>query len=89
MVVAALQCFNESMRRYEVAAALRDEAMLQSSEAIQRLQAALDPSDQAAQEVRAALSRQDGALQALLAFVPVAQAEIVRLDSRIDRIEDM
>ena len=89
MVIVALQGFNESMRRYEVAAALRDEAMLQASEAIQRLQATLERLDQAAEEARAALESQDEAVQALLAFVPVTQAEIVRLDSRIDRIEDV
>ena len=43
--------------------------------------------DEAIRESGVALERLDEAVQALLAFVPVTQAEIVRLSSRIDNIE--
>lgn len=54
---------------------------------MRRYEAAAARRDEAMRELGAALERQDEALQALLAFVPVTQAEMVRVDSRIDRIE--
>ena len=86
-VIAALRSFNQSMRRYEAASARRDQAMLQAAGAIEQLWAALELSEESAKEAAAALEQQNEAVQALLTFVPVTQAEIVRLDSRIDRIE--
>ena len=43
--------------------------------------------DEAMLEVAELLDRQDKIIQALQAFVPLTQAEIVRLDSRIDELE--
>lgn len=76
----AMQRYNQSMLRYEEAAAIRDEA-------IRGLTASLERLEEANRESAAASERLDSAVQALLAFVPVTQAEIVRLDSRIDNIE--
>ena len=93
-VLAALRGFNESMRRYHAAALLRDEAMLQAADSIeqlqvtvQQLQATMERLQEASREEAEALERQDEAIQSLLALVPLTQAEIVRLDSRIDNIE--
>ena len=66
LLISALRSFNESMRRYEAAAVLRDQAM---------------------RELAESLERQEEIIQALQAFVPLTQAEIVRLDSRIDQVE--
>ena len=77
---AAMQRYNQSMRRYEEAAAIRDEA-------IRGLTASLERLEEANRESAAASERLDSAVQALLTFVPITQAEIVRLDSRIDRVE--
>ena len=38
-------------------------------------------------EVAESLDRHEETLQALLAYLPITQAEIVRLDNRIDSIE--
>jgi hypothetical protein len=38
-------------------------------------------------EVAELLDRQDEVIQVLLSYVPITQAEIVRLDNRIDTIE--
>ncbi len=85
--IAALRGFNEAMRRYYAASVLRDEAMLQAADAIQQLQVTMGRLQEASREEAEALERQDEAIRALLALVPVTQAEIVRLDSRIDKIE--
>ena len=74
LTIEALRAFNESMRRYEAAAARRDEAMRLAAEAMSDLAASLD--------------RQESAIQALMTFAPITQAEIVRLDSRLDSIEE-
>ena len=61
------------------------------NESVQRLEAFAEASERRREEemreLAAAIRRSDEAVQALLEFVPVTQAEIVRLDSRIDRIE--
>ena len=100
-VLAALRGYDQAMRRYYAASALRDEAMLQSANAIQQLEVTtqqlrvttqqlrvtVERLQEASREEAEALQHQDEAIRALLAFVPVTQAEIVRLDSRIDNIE--
>ena len=107
-VLAALRGYDQAMRRYYAASALRDEAMLQAANAIQQLevttqqlqattqqlqattqqlQATMGRLQEASREEAEALEHQDEAIRALLGFVPVTQAEIVRLDSRIDNIE--
>ena len=76
----AMQRYNQSLLGYEEAAAIRDEA-------IPGLTASLERLEEANRESAAASERLDSAVQALLAFVPITQAEVVRLDSRIDNIE--
>ena len=68
------------MRRSEAVAALRDEAMRQLTQA-------LDRTDAEMRELAIAAERREEAIQALLAFVPLTQTEIVRLDNRVDNIE--
>ena len=55
----------------------------------QQLQVTVEQLQEASREEAEALEHQNEAIRALLAFVPVTQAEIVRLDSRIDNIEDI
>ena len=73
LVIAALREANEAMQRY--------------NEAMRQYEIAASRRDEAIRESAAASERLDSAVQALLAFVPITQAEIVRLDSRIDNIE--
>ena len=94
-VLAALRGYDQAMRRYYTASALRDAAVLQAANAIQQLQVTtqqlqvtVEQLQEASREEAEALEHQNEAIRALLAFVPVTQAEIVRLDSRIDNIED-
>ena len=87
-IIEALQGFREAMNRYYAASALRDEAMLQAAEALERLQASTGGLEESRREMAEALERQDEIIQALQAFVPLTQTEIVRLDSRIDSIEE-
>lgn len=93
-VLAALRGYDQAMRRYYAASALRDEAMLHAANAIQQLevttqqlQVTVERLQEASREEAEALEHQDEAIRSLLAFVPLTQAEIVRLDSRIDNIE--
>ena len=80
LVIAALRRSNESMQRYEASSALRDEAMLQLAAALEQIQ-------ESVRDLAEAAAQREEAMQALLAFLPITQAEIVRLDSRIDRLE--
>ena len=100
-VLAALRASNAAMQRLRAGAVLRDQAMLElsaaverSAEAIQRMQFAVyglegtvSRLEESRQEIDEALQRNDEAVAALLAYLPITQAEIVRLDSRIDGIE--
>ena len=52
-----------------------------------RLRAAHDLYQEAMLEVAESLDRHEDTIQALLAYLPITQAEIVRLDNRIDAIE--
>ena len=55
--------------------------------ALRRFRAAQARYDEAMTEVGEILDRQDEIIQALVAYLPISQAEIVRLDNRIDGIE--
>ena len=93
-VITALRSSNAAIRRFQEGAALRDQAMLElnaaverSAEAIQQMQTSISRLEESGQDVEEALERHDEAVQALLAYLPITQAEIVRLDNRIDAIE--
>ena len=77
LLIAASRALNESVQRLEAFA----EAHERRWEEQERQR------NEEMRELSAAVRRSDEAVQALLAFVPVTQAEIVRLDSRIDSIE--
>ena len=55
--------------------------------ALRRFRAAQARYEEAMTEVGQILDRQDDIIQALVAYLPISQAEIVRLDSCIDAIE--
>ena len=55
--------------------------------AVRRFREAHARFEEAMVEVVDMLDHHDEVLQALRAYVPITQAEIVRLDNRIDRIE--
>lgn len=80
LVIGALREANEAMQRYNA-------AMRRTEESMRQYEAAAARRDEAIRESAVALERLDAAVQALPAFVPVTQAEIVRLDSQIDSIE--
>ena len=93
-VLAALRSSNAAMGRLREGAALRDQAMLElgaaverSAQAIQQMRLSISRLEESSLSVDEALERHDQALQALLAYLPITQAEIVRLDNRIDAVE--
>jgi chromosome segregation ATPase len=93
-VLAALRSSNAAMQRLREGAALRDQAMLElgaaverSAQAIQQMRLSISRLEESSLSVDEALERHDQALQALLAYLPITQAEIVRLDNRIDAVE--
>ena len=73
LLTTAMRGMNESLQRLE--------ALERQREALERQR------EETLRELSAAVRRTDAAIQALLAFVPVTQAEIIRLDHRIDQIE--
>ncbi len=94
-VIAALRASNAARERLSQGAALRDEAMLQLNAAVERLadsirrlQVTMAGLEQSRQEIDEASARSEEAVNALLAYLPITQAEIVRLDTRIDSIEE-
>ena len=62
-------------------------AMRGMNESIQRLEALERQRAETLRQLADSVQRTDEAVQALMAFVPVSQAEIIRLDDRIDQIE--
>ena len=75
----------------EDASALIISATRALNESVQRLEATVELHERMRQqelsELAEAIRRSDEAVQALQAFVPITQAEVVRLDNRIDSIE--
>ena len=51
------------------------------------MQASIARLEDSSREIDQALERNEEAIQALLTYLPITQAEIVRLDRRIDAIE--
>lgn len=98
LLIAASRGLNESVQRLEAFADAHESRRLELERQRQEYERQrqeyesrrLEYERQQEHEMRelaAAVQRSDQAVQALLAFVPVTQAEIVRLDSRIDNIE--
>ena len=63
-----------------------DAAILRLEAANRETRAAIARLDEANLETRAAVERSHASVQRLMEFIPVIQAEVVRLDSRIDGI---
>ena len=76
--VDALQVSNQQLR----------ESMERSESAVRRMRATMEQLQEASREEAEAIERHGRAIQALMSMVPVTQAEIVRLDSRIDSLLD-
>ena len=91
LLIAASRGLNESVQRLEALAEAserrRQEYERQRQEYERQRQEYEGQQEEEMRELAAAVRQSDEAVQALLAFVPVTQAEIVRLDSRIDSIE--
>ena len=64
------------------------ESMARSESAVRRMRATMEQLQEASREEAEAIERHGRAIQALMSMVPVTQAEIVRLDSRIDSLLD-
>ena len=86
LLITAMRGMNESIQRLEFLERQREDMMLQMSESLRRLDALSLQRENTLQELSASVRRTDEAIQALMAFVPVTQAEIIRLDDRIDQI---
>ena len=101
LLINASRGMNESIQRLETLQRQREGTIQELSETVQELSASvrrletsvqrLETSDREREETLQALSESirvtNEALQSLMAFVPETQAEIIRLDSRIDQIE--
>jgi predicted nucleic acid-binding Zn-ribbon protein len=80
IAVQALQEFDVSM--------LRAEASIRRSQAsLRELDASLRALEASVEEFGVAVRRMEVSVKALTEFVPVIQAEVIRLDDRINRIE--
>ena len=64
-----------------------DAAILRLEAANRETRAAIVRLEAANLETRAAVERSHASVQRLMEFIPVIQAEVVRLDSRVDGIE--
>lgn len=94
LLINASRGMNESIQRLETLQRQREGTLQELSASVQELSASvrrLETSDREREETLQALSESirvtNEALQSLMAFVPETQAEIIRLDSRIDQIE--
>ena len=72
LLITAMRGMNESIQRLNYLERQREDLERQRAETLRQL--------------ADSVQRTDEALQALMAFVPVTQAEIIRLDDRIDQI---
>ena len=64
-----------------------DVSMLRAEASIRRSQASVRELDASVEELSVAVRRMEVSVKALTEFVPVTQAEVIRLDDRINRIE--
>ena len=94
-VIVALRASNVARERIRQGAALRDQAMMELSasvdrlaDTVRRMQVTVSRLEESGREIAEASQRSDEAVQALMAYLPITQAEIVRLDNRIDSIEE-
>lgn len=62
-------------------------AVERSAESVLRMQASIARLEESSREMDQALEGNEEAIRALLSYLPITQAEIVRLDNRIDSIE--
>jgi hypothetical protein len=64
-----------------------DVSMLRAEASIRRSQASIRELEVSVEELGVAVRRMEVSVKALTEFVPVTQAEVIRLDDRINRIE--
>jgi hypothetical protein len=64
-----------------------DVSMLRAEASIRRSQASIRELEVSVEELGVAVRRMEVSVKALTEFVPVIQAEVIRLDDRINRIE--
>ena len=94
LLIAASRGMNDSIQRLETLQRQREGTLQELSDTVEGLSASvrrLETMERQREEQLQALSESirvtNEALQSLMAFVPETQAEIIRLDSRIDQIE--
>ena len=100
LATQALVEFDVSMRRAEASIRRQQELNQRVDESIRRLEEWNEPTESirrleesnqglnaSVEELSAAVRRSEATVQALVEFVPVIQAEVIRLDDRIDRVE--
>ena len=80
LATQALVEFDVSMRRAEASIRRQQELNQRLEESNQGLNASVE-------DLSAAVGRLEATVEALVEFVPVIQAEVIRLDDRIDRVE--
>lgn len=101
LLIAASRGMNDSIQRMEAMERQRA-AMLQElsesmellsasmeklSASVRRLDAMAQEREQLLRELSESIQITNEAIQALMGFVPITQAEIIRLDHRLDRLE--
>ena len=64
-----------------------DVSMLRAEASIRRSQALIRELEASVEDLGVAVRRMEVSVKALSEFVPVTQAEVIRLDERINRIE--
>ena len=83
----AMQEFDAAILRLEAANRETRAAIVRLEAANRETRAAIVRLEAANLETRAAVERSHASVQRLMEFIPVIQAEVVRLDSRVDGIE--
>ena len=87
LLINASRGMNESIQRLETLQRQRADTLQELSASVRRLEILDRQREEQLQALSESIRVTNEALQSLMAFVPETQAEIIRLDSRIDQIE--